>query len=100
VRILLIALGILLIICPCIASTITVNGSGGADFNTIQDAIDNSSNGDTVVVSPGTYDEKVNFYGRAITVQSTNPDDMGVVYGTIINGGDLPHFSVPLLMRV
>jgi len=52
----------------------------------IQSAIANSINGDTVVVNPGTYFENINFLGKAITVRSTNPDDPNVVAATIING--------------
>jgi hypothetical protein len=38
-----------------IADTWTVDDEGKADFNNIQDAIDASADGDTIVVSPGTY---------------------------------------------
>ena len=40
------------------------------DVSTIQGAIDMSSNGDTVLVHPGTYEENINFEGKAITVAS------------------------------
>lgn len=42
------------------ARTLTMNASGGADFTRIQDAINNSNNGDTVLVYSGTYYENVN----------------------------------------
>ena len=42
------------------AATLTVNASGGADYTRIQDAINNSNNGDTILVYSGTYSEDVN----------------------------------------
>ncbi len=53
-------------------------------YSTIQGAINASSNGDTVLVSPGTYSENINFNGKAITVQSVSGADV-----TIIDGGQL-----------
>jgi len=41
------------------ATTWSVDGSGGANFTRIQDAIDNSSDGDTILVYPGVYYENV-----------------------------------------
>ena len=40
------------------------------DYPTIQAAVDASTNGDTVLVDPGTYVESVNLRGKAITVRS------------------------------
>jgi len=42
------------------------------DFATIQQAIDGSQNGDTVIVRDGTYYENINFNGKAITLKSEN----------------------------
>ncbi len=39
--------------------TITVDDSGGADYTKIQDAIDNASDGDTILVYSGIYSENV-----------------------------------------
>src|SRR6266853_1140202 len=52
------------------------------DYRTIQAAISAASNGDTIVVSPGTYAEHINFLGKAITVQSAQGPG-----GTVIDGG-------------
>lgn len=41
------------------AATITVNDNGGADYTTIQDAINHSSNGDTILVWNGTYTQNI-----------------------------------------
>lgn len=65
-----------------IARTINVP----ANYATIQAAIDAALKGDVVVVAPGTYKERINFKGRAITVQSTKPNDRTVMAATIIDG--------------
>lgn len=46
------------------AATLTVNASGGADYTRIQDAIDNATTGDMVLVYSGTYFENVNVNKR------------------------------------
>jgi hypothetical protein len=52
-----------------------------ADFPTIQGAIDRASDGDTVLVDPGTYVENIDFKGKDILVTST-----GGAAATVIDG--------------
>lgn len=65
---------------PGAASAATLKVPG--DFPTIQAAINAASPGDTVLVSPGTYVENLNFDGKAITVTSKKGPKK-----TIIDGG-------------
>ena len=55
------------------------------EYPSIQQAISDSDDGDTVIVSPGIYYETINFGGKDITVTSTDPNDRGIVGYTIIN---------------
>ena len=59
---------------------------GGGGYAGIQAAIVDANNGDIIVVSPGTYQENIDFLGKSITVCSMNPDDPCVVAATIIDG--------------
>jgi len=58
------------------------------DFETIQAGIENSEEGDIVLVEPGVYVENLDFLGRAITVTSLihTTDDPAFIYSTIIDG--------------
>ncbi len=73
----------------CEARIIIVNDDGPADFNNIQAAIDDSNDGDFVVVLPGTYtgegNRDIDFMGKAITVQSVEPNDPDIVAATVID---------------
>ncbi|MCX6089999.1 MAG: right-handed parallel beta-helix repeat-containing protein [Candidatus Atribacteria bacterium] len=62
------------------------NSTQGTFFSLIQNAINASSPGDIIIVSPGTYFENIDFIGKNITVRSTNPSDSGTVASTIIDG--------------
>ena len=47
-----------------------VNQDGGGDFNTIQAAVDNAADGDSILVYPGRYVETVDFLGKSISLLS------------------------------
>jgi hypothetical protein len=88
------AIGIILITIYSLSSvanggTITVKVDGTGDYPTIQSAINASSNGDTVIISPGRYtgdgNLNIDFMGKAITVRSIDPNDPCVVDSTIID---------------
>ena len=99
------ALGILLVLPLCVpafGTDLFVNSGCGSDAYdglsmevggghgpklTIQAAIGAAANGDAVTVAQGTYYECINFNGKQITVQSTDPDDSTVVQNTVIDGG-------------
>ncbi|MDP8239232.1 MAG: T9SS type A sorting domain-containing protein [Candidatus Hatepunaea meridiana] len=60
------------------------------DFESIQGAIDESEDGDTVLVQPGEYVENINFEGKAITVASLilTTGNEAYIDSTIINGDE------------
>lgn len=65
------------------------DGSAEHPFDAIQEAVDLASDGDEVVVEPGTYtgegNRDIDFLGKAITVRGTDPADPDVVAGTVID---------------
>jgi hypothetical protein len=70
------------------AQVITVKQDGTGDFTIIQDAVDASLDGDTVLVFPGTYFENIDLTGKGIVLAGTwliNPED-SLVHQTIIDG--------------
>ncbi len=62
-------------------------------LKTIQEAIQASSEGDTIIVAQGTYEETIRFNGINITLKSTNPLDPDVVADTVIDRGGVTFFG-------
>lgn len=68
------------------------------DYPAIQTAIDVAMNGDTVLVSPGVYTERIDFRGKAITVASVDGasatiidgQSLGTVVTIVANPGEGP----------
>src|SRR5215510_1198444 len=55
------------------------------DFPTIQSAINAALDGDIVVVSPGTYNESLNFLSKVITVRSSGGSNVTTIDATGLN---------------
>lgn len=88
IKMLIFAMVMLLFSCvQCVAQqTILVPGQEP----TIQDAINVAANGDTILVSPGTYTENITFKGKAITVTSGAKAYTGATSTIIQSSGNGP----------
>lgn len=73
---------LLLIACgeACAQATLHVP----ADYATIQQAIDNAADGDTVLVGPGTYYEQIVFGTHQISVESSDGRDVTTIDATFL----------------
>jgi hypothetical protein len=67
---------------------ITIKQNGTGDFTTIQEGINASADGDTVLVYPGTYFENILYGGKEITLASLylTTQDKSYINTTIIDG--------------
>ena len=82
----------------CVADTWTVDDDGKADFNNIQEAIDAASDGDEIIVAPGTYFSKqgavVRLNGKSVWLHSSGGskvtfiDGLGFVRGLMCVDGE------------
>ncbi len=57
-------------------------GTQGDPFCSIQHGIDESADGDEVIVAPGSYKETINFNGKAIELRSSNGADVTIIDAT------------------
>jgi predicted outer membrane repeat protein len=78
----------MLMINPAYSQIITVKLDGSGDFMAIQQAINSSQDGDTVLVWPGIYYENLDFNGKSLTLASLNmtTSDPGFIHSTVIDG--------------
>ncbi len=83
---------------PCVFLLLISFGSAGGaviyvpdDEPTIQDAIDSAANGDTIIVRPGTYVERIDFDGKGIAVVSENGPGSTTIDGD--QGGSVVTFQ-------
>ncbi len=75
------------------ASHLIENITTGQRYAFIRHAIEDARNGHEIVVSPGVYQENINFKGKNLTLRSTDPNDMAVVSETVITAdGDVVTF--------
>ena len=67
---------------------IEVKQDGTGSYTTIQDAVNSATEGDTVLIWPGTYYENVDMLGKSISLASLalTTGDVNYKYSTIING--------------
>jgi hypothetical protein len=67
-------------------ATLRVDAKHPTALKSIQKAIDQANNFDTVVVSPGIYYENIDFKAKPITIKSVDPNDPTTVSTTVIDG--------------
>ncbi len=74
---------------PTCATEARVNNLSKATwYPTVQAALAESGDGDTIALLPGVYLENISFCGKNVILRSMNPSDPAVVAGTIIDGSN------------
>ena len=74
-------------------ATLTVDAAGSTNYSTIQSAVNAASNGDTIKVKPGTYDEGVDTKGKNLTIKAngtsanTTIDATGETFSVSVESG-------------
>jgi hypothetical protein len=71
---------------PATGRTIYVDPNGSADFTTIQAAIEDANDGDEIEVTPGTYNEAINFNGKAVRLYSSGGPEVTTIDANGIPG--------------
>ncbi|MCA9450821.1 MAG: hypothetical protein KC931_27105, partial [Candidatus Omnitrophica bacterium] len=83
-----------------VPTSFSTRGSGTLnvpqDFVTIQGALDVSTPGDVILISPGTYNESLVIRVADITLQSLDPMDATTVESTIIDGPRFPTKTIDM----
>ncbi|MGA1864103.1 MAG: right-handed parallel beta-helix repeat-containing protein [bacterium] len=69
------------------AATLCVDCSGEDPncFQSIQDAIGFAKDGDVIIIKPGTCNESIDFFRKAVTIRSIDPNDPDIVAATVID---------------
>jgi hypothetical protein len=74
-----------------LATTWTVDDDGKADFDNIQAAVDAASDGDEIIVMPGTYtgtgDNVIDMLGKEIWLHSSKGAQVTIIYGEVARRG-------------
>ena len=76
------------ILLPMVSFMVGLSSAAGetlqvpSEYATIQSAISAASDGDTVLVAAGQYDEQINFLGKAIHVVSSDGPEATIIRGS------------------
>jgi len=70
-----------------LATTWTVDDDGKADFDNIRAALEAASDGDEIIVMPGTYTETVDLLGKEVWLHSSNGSEVTFINAQYIHRG-------------
>jgi hypothetical protein len=70
------------VVCALAESAFAITIHVPENYSTIQGAIDAASDGDLILVGPGTYEERIDYLGKWLVIRSTDGPDV-----TTIDGG-------------